>query len=85
MAEGGVRNGRDNTSGNEASLPERQTIRVCYDRKRPTEGGNTRLKVNAVFFYAEDKMVASNRPVWLHTAFDTLTGLFNWVDLNTNE
>ena len=29
-------------------------------------------------------MVASTNLGWLHTAFDTLTGLFDWVGLKTN-
>ena len=37
-----------------------------------------------MFFYVYNGMVASTNPGWLHTAFDTLTGLFNQVGLKTN-
>ena len=42
------------------------------------------MKVKATFFYANDVMVASNKPGWIQTVFDTLTGLFDWVGLRTN-
>ena len=29
-------------------------------------------------------MLAYTIPIWLQTTFDTLTGLFDWVGLNTN-
>ena len=35
-------------------------------------------------FYADDGMVASENPVWLQGAFETLTGLFGRVVLWTN-
>ena len=84
VVEGDGVNGRDNIIGNEADHPEIQTIRACNNRKRRTEGGHTQLKVQAVSVYAYYRMVASNRPVWLQTAFYTLTGLFDWVGFNTN-
>ena len=40
--------------------------------------------VKAAFFYAEDGLVASTDPGWLHSAFDTLTGIFNRVRLRKN-
>ena len=84
VAKGDGSDGRDNISGDEASHPARQTIRACDDGKRWAEGGNTWLKVMAALFYADNRMVASTRLVWIQTAFDTLTGLFDWVGLNTN-
>ena len=44
--------GRDNSSGNEVAQPERRTVRVWDDGKRQTEGGHTRLKVQAELFCA---------------------------------
>ena len=43
-----------------------------------------RLKLKAAFFYADDGMVASTGPVWLQTAFNTITGIFDWVGLTMN-
>ena len=40
--------------------------------------------MQAAFFYADGKMVASTYPGWIHTAFSTLVGLFNWVVLQKN-
>ena len=40
--------------------------------------------MQAEFFYADDGMVASSNPVWIHTAFEILTGLFDWVRLKNN-
>ena len=84
MAEGGGGDGKENISGNEAAHPARQTIRAYNNIKRRTEGGNTRLKVKAALFYADNMMVSSTNQVWLQTEFNTLTGLFDWVGLNTN-
>ena len=84
VAEGDGSDGRKNSSSDEASQPARQTIRVCDDRKRWTEGGHTRLKSQSELFYEDNRMTASTRPVWLQTAFDTLKGLFDWVGLKTN-
>ena len=42
------------------------------------------MQHRAAFFYADDGPVASTDPVWLQGAFDTLTGLFNRVRLQTN-
>ena len=38
----------------------------------------------AARFYADDVMVASSDPHWLHGAFNTLVGLFVRVGLRTN-
>ena len=80
MAEGGGFDNRDNSSGDEATQPAILTIRVCdYGRWR-MEGGNTRLKLQAVFFYADYGMVASTKQVWLQKTFYILTGyLIGWV------
>ena len=39
--EGNGGDGRDNSSGDEAAHPARQTIRACDDGKRWIEGGHT--------------------------------------------
>ena len=36
------------------------------------------------FFYADDGMVASKDPGWIQLEFDTLTGIFDRVGLQTN-
>ena len=46
--------------------------------------GHQQLAVKASFFYANNGMVASTDSVWLQSAFDTLTGLFDRVGLRTN-
>ena len=40
--------------------------------------------VKATLFYADNIIVASTDPVWLHSEFDTLTGLFDQVGIQTN-
>ena len=35
-------------------------------------------------FYADNRMVASANPGWIHTAFDDLIGISDRVDLKTN-
>ena len=42
------------------------------------------MTVQAAFFYVDYEIVASTDPVWLQTAFDTLTGIFDRVGLLTN-
>ena len=80
VAEGDESDGSDNSSGDEDSHPARRTIRVCDDGRWRMEGGNTRLKLQAVFFYADYGMVASTKQVWLQTTFYILTGyLIGWV------
>ena len=37
-----------------------------------------------VIFYADDGVVASKDPIWLQLELDMLTGLFDWVGLQTN-
>ena len=39
------------------------------------------VKVNTSFFYADNGMVESTDPEWLHTTFYTLTGIFYRVGL----
>ena len=36
---------------------------------------------SGTFFYVDDGLVASTDPEWLQGAFDTLTGLFDRVEL----
>ena len=40
--------------------------------------------VNAAFFSADDGLVASTDPGWIHSVFDTLTGIFDRVGLWKN-
>ena len=40
--------------------------------------------MKAALFYAEDGMVTSIDPGWLQLVFDTLTGMFDQVGLQTN-
>ena len=40
--------------------------------------------MKAKFFYAENGMLSSTDPGWLHTVFDTLTALFEQVVLGEN-
>ena len=40
--------------------------------------------VKATFFHTKNGMVTSTDPGWIQSAFDTLTGLFDWVGLRTN-
>ena len=42
------------------------------------------MKVREEIFYADDGMVASTDPRWIHTKFDTLTGIFDWLGMKTN-
>ena len=39
------------------------------------------MKVKEAFFYADDGMVTSTNQGWIHTAFNTLTGLFDRIGL----
>ena len=48
------------------------------------EEGHQRMTVKVEFFYAEYGVVASTDPGWLQSAFNLLTGLFDWVVLRTN-
>ena len=59
-------------------------IRDQDNRRQWTEEGNQRLTTKAEFFYANDGMVASTDPGWIHLAFDILMGLFDKVGLRTN-
>ena len=48
------------------------------------EEGHARLKVKELFFYVDNRMVASTNPGWIQIAFDTLNGIFNRVGLQKN-
>ena len=61
-----------------------RTIWDQDDRKQWTEEGRQRLTVKAEFFYADNEVVASTDLGWLQSAFDFLTGLFDWVGLWKN-
>ena len=69
---------------NDAAQPLGRTIWASDDGRQWTEEGNTRLKVKATFLYADNRMVASTNPGWLQTTFDTLTRLFDRVELKKN-
>ena len=61
-----------------------RTIRAHENGRHRTEEGNTRLKAKAEFFYADNGMMAFTNLEWLHTAFDTLIGIFDRVGLKKN-
>ena len=42
------------------------------------------MKIKASFFYTDNRMVASTNSWWIETAFDMLTGIFDWVGLKKN-
>ena len=52
------------------------------------EAGTGGLGLNIIYladyFYAKDGLVVSTQPERLQRAFDVLTGLFDWVGLQTN-
>ena len=58
------------------------TIAVTEAEKRRERGREGRHQ--AALFYADDSMLASSNPQWLHWAFTHLAGLFDRVGLNTN-
>ena len=72
---------RYNISGDEATQPAIRTLRARDDRQRQTKEG---LKVQEAIFYVDDGMVATTDLGWLHTVFDTLTGLFGRMGLKKN-
>ena len=41
-------------------------------------------RIQAALFYADNGMVASSDPCWIHGTFNTLVGLFYRVGLRTN-
>ena len=59
-------------------------IRDRDDRRQWAEEGYQRLTVKAEFFYSDYRVVASTDPGWLQSEFDLLTGLLDWVGLQTN-
>ena len=71
QAGGGNSNNNDDTA-----QPSRRTIR--------SREGHARFKVKAEFFYADGRLVAYINPGWIQYAFGMLTGLLNWVGLQTN-
>ena len=72
------------SSNDDATQPAGRTIWASGNVNRRTEEGHTRLKVKAVFFYADNMMVAFTDPGWLHIVFNMMTGLFNRVGPKTN-
>ena len=72
------------SSNNDVAQPVGRKIQASNDGRRGKEERHTRLKLKAAFFYAEDGMVASIDPWWIHTTFNLLTGLFDRVGLKTN-
>ena len=71
-------------SNNNSAHPANRTARERNGGLRQPEEGHTRLKVKVYIFYVDNGMVASTNPRWIHTAFDTLMGLFDWVGLERN-
>ena len=55
-----------------------------HDSRWRVEEVHARLMVKATFLFADDRMVESKDPVWFQLAFDTLTGLFDRVGIQTN-
>ena len=77
------RSGGDISDAN-ATHPASRMIRARDNGRQSMEEGNTRLKMKAAFFYVKDGMVASTAQVWLQTAFDMPTGLFDQVEMKKN-
>ena len=71
-------------NNDDAAQPAGKTIRARNYGGRQMEEGHVRLKLKTAFFYADNGMVASTNPGWLHTAFNMLTGIFYWVRLQKN-
>ena len=61
-----------------------RTIWIRNDGQRRAVEVHARLTVQAAFFNAYNGMVDSTNLVWLQTAFDTLTGIFDRVGLRKN-
>ena len=59
-------------------------IREQDDGQQRSKEGHEIFMVKEKFFYADDGMVVSTDLGWLHLAFDTLTGIFDRVGLQTN-
>ena len=72
--------GGSNENGNTAQLAVR-TIRERDDGRRRADEEHASLMVQALFFYADDGLVAYIDPGWLQSEFDTLTGIFDRVGL----
>ena len=66
----------------DAAQPEGRTIRASDNGRRRTEEGDTWLKLKAVLFYSDNRMVASTNSGCIQTAFDMLTGIFDRVVMN---
>ena len=72
------------SSKDEAAQPEGRTIRDSDNGQWRKEEGHTWLKVKALFFYTDNRMVASTNSWWIQTAFGMLMGLFDLVGLGKN-
>ena len=75
------RAGREDSSNGKSEHLEIQTLRERDDGQRCMEEG---VKVQESILYSDNRMVASTNPGWIHTSFDTLMGLFDWVGLKDN-
>ena len=62
----------------------RRTIRDQYYGRKRAEEGHQRMTAKEAFCYDDDGMVAYTDPGWIHSEFDTLTGLPDRVVLRTN-
>ena len=60
---------------------EREEDSGKQQHKTANRGGPYLSEGEGIVFYADDRMVASTNPGWIHTAFDTLMGLFGRVGL----
>ena len=49
-----------------------------------TKGLGLSIQDLAVYFYTENVFITSTQPERLQRAFDVLTGLFDWIGLQTN-
>ena len=80
----GEMGGYNSDDGKAVQPTEGQTIRGRYDGRRQVEEGHVWLKVQAVIFNADNRMVASADLGWIWTVFNTLTRIFGRVGLQTN-
>ena len=71
----------DNRDGEQT---KRRTIQDQYDGRKRLEEGHQSLTVKAEFFYVYNGMLASTDLGWIQLEFYKLTGMFDWVGLQTN-
>ena len=59
------------------------TIWYQDNGQQQVEEVHQRLTVKTEFFFADNRMVASTDPGWFQSEFETLTGIFDRVGINT--